>query len=185
MTMTTRFLWISLFALIMAACAGAADSKSAAVADALPADIAITAYQGADVLGGEQVKLSQVLTQGKPVVLNFWAGACPPCRLEMPDLQAVHEQYKDRMILFGLDVGPFVNLGTREDGKALVRELGVTYPVGSTNDASVVRSYKVIGMPTTYFITPQGKIIRTWTGLLTKDKLSQFVEELLIASSSG
>ncbi|MCP4196897.1 MAG: TlpA family protein disulfide reductase, partial [Proteobacteria bacterium] len=145
----------------------------------------ITTYQGDDILGGQEVALSDVLGQGKPVVLNFWAALCPPCRLEMPDLQAVHEQYGDDVTLFGLDIGPFMNLGSREDGKALIQELGVTYPAGTTFDNQVARDYRIIGMPSTLFITPNGEILRTWTGLLTEEKLAELIEELLDASDVG
>ena len=119
------------------------------------------------------------------MVLNLWAGLCPACRLEMPDLQTVSEEFSDEIVLFGLDVGPFTNLGTSEDGQRLVQELGVSYPIGTTADADVVRAYELIGMPTTYFITPSGEIIRQWTGLLTEDKLTELIRELLEASANS
>ena len=142
-------------------------------------DFQIVAYQGEELLGGKEVKFSQLLRHRKPVVLNFWAGLCPPCRAEMPDLQQVSQEYQDRVLLFGLDVGPFVGLGSREDGKALLKELQVTYPAGTTFDAEVVRKYQILGMPTTVFIKADGKVLRTWTGLLTRKKLTELVEELL------
>lgn len=145
-------------------------------------DFRIIVYQGEDVLGGKEVRLSDLLAKGNPVVLNFWAGLCPPCRREMPDLQTVHEEYKDRVLLFGLDVGPFVGLGSREDGKALLKELEVTYPAGTTFDAEVVKVYKVLGMPSTFFIKPNGEIVQQWTGLLNKQKLEELVQGLLAAS---
>jgi thiol-disulfide isomerase/thioredoxin len=145
-------------------------------------DFELVMYRGAEVLGGEKLKFSSLFGTGKPVVLNFWAGLCPPCRAEMPHFQEVHEKYKGRVLLFGLDVGPFVGLGSREDGQALLRELKVTYPTGTTFDAQVVRAYNVLGMPTTVFITANGKVFRQWTGLLTKQKLEELVEELLKAS---
>jgi thiol-disulfide isomerase/thioredoxin len=151
----------------------------------LPADFQITVYQGEDVMGGQEVRFSQLLKQGRPVVLNAWAGLCPPCRLEMPDFQAVHDEFGDQVILFGLDVGPFTNLGTSEDGRALLQELDVTYAAGTTPDAEVVRAYEIIGMPTTYFIKPNGEVHRQWTGLLTKDKLTELIVELQEASSSS
>lgn len=112
------------------------------------------------------------------MVLNFWAGQCPPCRVEMPDLQAVYEE----IMLIGLDVGPFIGLGSREDGKALLQELEVTYPAGTTFESKVLTDYSVIGMPSTYFITPRGEIFDTWTGLLTMDKMVELVDALLEAS---
>ncbi len=146
------------------------------------ADFQITVYHGQEVVGGDEVSFSEVLAQGKPVVLNLWAGLCPPCRLEMPEFQEVSEQFGDEIILLGLDVGPFTNLGTSEDGQALVQELGITYPTGTTNSAGVVGAYQLLGMPTTYFITPGGQIVRQWTGLLTESKLAELVDELINAS---
>lgn len=151
----------------------------------LPADFQVIVYQGEEVLGGEEVKFSELLDLGSPVVLNMWAGLCPPCRLEMPDLQEVHDEFAGQVLLFGLDVGPFTSLGSQDDGRALIQELGVAYPTGTTSDVEVVKAYKLIGMPTTYFIRPNGKIVRQWTGLLTKEKLTELVEELLEASNSS
>lgn len=150
----------------------------------LATDFQVQIYQGEEVLGGKDIPFSRLFAQGQPVVLNFFAGLCPPCRAEMPDFQAVSVQYQGRVILFGLDIGPFVQLGSRQDGKALVKELGVTYPTGTTFDGNVVRAYQVLGMPTTVFLTPDGKVVRTWTGLLTRAKMVELFEQLLRASGS-
>jgi thiol-disulfide isomerase/thioredoxin len=151
----------------------------------LPADLLIAAYQGEEIIGGKEVQFSEVLSQGKPVVLNLWAGLCPPCRLEMPDFQQVSDKFADKVIVLGLDVGPFTNLGSSEDGQALVEQLGITYPTGTTNHAQIVREYGLIGMPTTYFFRPDGEIVQQWTGLLTEEKLSELVEALLVASAGS
>ncbi len=147
-------------------------------------DFMFAAYQGGDVLGADEIRFSQILALGKPVVMNFWAGLCPPCRVEMPDLQATYEQTKDRIQLIGLDVGPFVNLGTREQGRKLAAELGVTYPIGSTTDARIIQNYRVLGMPTTVFITPQAEIVRRWTGILNESALLDLIGELEDASKA-
>jgi thiol-disulfide isomerase/thioredoxin len=133
------------------------------------------------LLGGADVQFSELLGK-QPIVLNFWAGLCPPCRAEMPDLQAMYDANHGEVLLFGLDVGPFVGLGSREDGKRLLEELKVTFPTGTTLDAQVVRNYKLVGMPTTYFIKPDGTIHRQWAGLLNKKKLDELVKELVTAS---
>ncbi|GAB4535408.1 MAG: TlpA disulfide reductase family protein [Anaerolineae bacterium] len=144
-------------------------------------DFQITLYQGQELLGGDQVDFSAVLGQGKPVVLNFWASLCPPCRLEMPDFQELHQTYNEQVLLLGVDVGVLTGLGNEEDGRALLQEVGITYPAGATADAEVLRAYQVLGMPTTLFITPDGEIIQKWTGLLTRDKMDELVQELLEA----
>ena len=171
-------------AFVLAACgqAVAADAPISEDPGELAPNFELTVYQGADALGGETVQFSDVLAQGKPVVLNFWAGLCPPCRAEMPDLQALYEEFNGRILLVGVDIGPFTALGTRDQGRALLKELAVTYPTGTVFEAEVLINYRVIGMPSTYFITPEGEIVETWTGLLTEGKMTELVEELLVAS---
>ena len=159
--------------------------RSAEIFEDLPSDIQITIYQGEGFQAGEEVLLSQLLSQGKPVILNFYAGLCPPCRLEMPDLQKVYEENQDEVLLLGLDIGPFTGLGSRQDGQALLQELSITYPAGTTFEQEVVRDYRILGMPTTYFITPKGGTVRAWTGILTQDQANELVAELLAASDNS
>ena len=158
--------------LVFAACG----SGSTADLDPAP-DFEFSLYQGEEVLGETAMSLSDL--QGKPLVLNFWAGLCPPCRAEMPDLQEFHGDYGDRVTLFGLDIGPFMNLGSNQNAKDLIEELGVRYPAGTTSDEGVVRAYGILGMPSTFFITADGKIFRKWTGFLTEDDLVEVTEEML------
>jgi thiol-disulfide isomerase/thioredoxin len=147
-------------------------------------DFEISLYSGQDVVGGQGIGYSDLLARGNPVVLNVWAGACPPCRLEMPDFQEVSDEFGSEVLIIGLDVGPFTNLGTNEQGRALIDELGITYPTGTTSDPRIVREISVIGMPTTLFVTPDGEITKKWTGLLTKDQLTELIQELIEASDS-
>ena len=126
--------------------------------------------------------LSEVLAQGKPVVLNAWAGLCPPCRAEMPELQAVFQEVGSHMTLLGLDLGPFVGLGNEQDGRDLLTEIGVTYPAGNTDKGAVVSKFKLLGMPSTYFIKPNGDVLRSWTGAIDSKELSKIVGELIAAS---
>lgn len=156
---------------------------SAEIAAKLPLDITIETYRGADALGGESVLLSDVLAQGKPVAVNFFAGLCPPCRAEMPHLQEVYDAHADRFILIGVDIGPFTGLGTNSDGLQLIEDLNVTFPTGSTQDRDLVRQFKVLGMPSTTFIKPDGTILRKWDGALTRDKMEELVLQLVEASN--
>lgn len=158
-------------------------------ADAAPSletpDLEISAYQGQETLGGETASLSSVLAQGKPVVLNFWAALCPPCRAEMPEFQRVHEHRGGEVTILGVDIGPQQFLGTREEGRALLQELGVTYPAGTTYDEMVAREFEIVGMPTTVFIRADGSVARKWSGILTEDKLNELVDELTGSASAG
>ena len=83
---------LTVLALALSACGGAAVST-----EPNPNDFAFTLYQGQEELGAESLNFSDL--QGKPVVLNFWAGLCPPCRAEMPEFQEFYEDYNDRVVL--------------------------------------------------------------------------------------
>jgi thiol-disulfide isomerase/thioredoxin len=151
----------------------------------LEADFVIDIYQGEDALGGSSVALSEVLGLGRPVVLNLWAGLCPICRNEMPELQEAHERYGDQVVFLGVDVGRFVGLGSEEDALDLLDDLAITYPTGSTPDTKIVRDYEVLGTPATYFITPSGDIVERWNGFLTGSQLTKKIEELIGVSAGA
>ena len=142
-----------------------------------PNDFAFTLYQGQERLGAESLNFSDL--QGKPVVLNFWAGLCPPCRAEMPDLQKFYDDYSDKVVLLGIDVGQFTSLGNPDDAQALLKELGVTYPAGFTEDPAIMRNFRVLGMPTTVFVDSEGETFRSWTGALNQKTLSEITDEML------
>ncbi len=69
-------------------------------------------YQGQEVLGGDEINFNDLLDDGHPIVLNFWAGNCPPCRAEMPALQRVYDAHKDEIGFVGLDVGVYAGEST-------------------------------------------------------------------------
>jgi hypothetical protein len=101
----------------------------------------------------------------------------------MPELQEAYEKYGDRVLFVGVDIGPFVGLGSEEDARTLLGQLQVTYPAGNTPDATILRDYKVLGTPATYFFTPDGEILKQWNGFLTRGQLGENIEALLVASS--
>lgn len=163
----------------------AGSTSSAPAADLKPApDFEIVLYQGEAAVGGSKIRLSQLWGQRRPVVMNFWAGLCPPCRAEMPDFQRLYNEARGRFLLVGVDIGPFIGLGSQEEGKALLRELNITFPAGTTLDARTVGAYQILGMPTTVFITAEGRIFKKYAGLLTRDQMDTFVAELLRASGT-
>lgn len=147
-------------------------------------DFEVSMYQGQDEVGGEKIRLSQVLTRGKPVVLNFFAGLCPPCRAEMPDLQKRYDTGgKNRYIMLAVDVGPYTGLGTRADGLALLRDLKITFPAGTVFDEDILAAYQIFGMPSTFFIAPDGMILRKQIGLMTPEQMDTYIDELIRTSS--
>ncbi len=144
----------------------------------LAPDFAVTMFQGQNVVGGESVTLGSLVGE-RPIVLNFWAGLCPPCRAEMPDLQEFNEEFQDRALLLGVDLGQFTGLGNASDAKELLADLAVTYPAGFTSDSAVIRNYQILGMPTTIFIDREGQIFSKWTGALNRTVLVEKTQGML------
>ena len=147
----------------------------------LVSDFPITVYTGADTLGGSQINFSDL--RGQPVVLNFWAGLCPPCRAEMPDLQEFYDEFQGQTVMIGIDVGQFTGLGNQDDAKSLLEALKITYPSGFTSERAVMRDYGVFSMPTTVFITSEGQVFRKWSGALNREKLAEITNEMLSQES--
>ena len=142
-------------------------------------DFRIRFYQTGNLDYDESTTLYSILSLGNPMVLNFWAGLCPPCRIEMNDLDKVNGIFNDQVVLIGVDIGQLVLLGTEEDGKRLLSELGISYAAGTTMDSGITESYGIFGMPTTIFIKPDGIIHRRWTGALNDKKLTELIQELI------
>lgn len=139
-------------------------------------------YTGSDELGGEEVTLAQVFELGKPVVLNFWAGLCPPCRQEMPDFQEVYTERSDEFLLLGIDVGPFTFLGDQSDALDLLEELEITYPTAYVDSDELMREYNVFGMPTTVFMTASGDIVSQKNGFMSGDEMRDRIQQMIDAS---
>ncbi len=145
--------------------------------DAPAFDFRFTLFQGGDLVGGESLDLSDL--RGTPVVLNFWARLCTPCWAEMPELQDFYEEFGTRVHLLGIDIGKFTGLGSAKDASSLLDSLGITYPAGFTEEGAVVRAYEVRAMPTTVFITAEGKVFRIWTGALDRQEVTEITEAML------
>ena len=163
--------------IVFSSFSGGSGSSSGDRAYGVVENFSFTLFQGEERLGAEKLDIDQVL--GKPIVLKFWAGQCPPCRAEMPDLQKFYEGSQDEVTLLGIDEDQFTGLGSRRDARNLLKELGITYPAGFTGDGSVVRKYKVVGMPTTVFINPDGTIFETWSGGLNLDILNRLTGPMI------
>ncbi len=147
-------------------------------ATAEAADFELELYQGEDVLGASELTFSDLIGQGKPVVLNFWGGSCPPCRFEMPDFQRTYDVHKDDITMVGLDVGIHFGLGTRLSALALLDELEITYPAGAPVDESPIQGFGVTGLPTTVFFDSTGKAVRLWEGVITATQLEDVIAGL-------
>ncbi len=160
---------------LLMACGG--DSSDGGDAE-MAADFPIIVSQGQDILGGDNVAMASLFGE-QPVVLNFWAAECPPCRAELPEFQEFHEEYEDRLLVMGIDLGQFTGQGTPEQGRELLAELNVHIPAGYTEDQEILPKYSVLGLPTTIFINADGSIHDKWTGALNKQTLIDKAEEML------
>ena len=139
----------------------------------------VTAYQGEAELGGHDIEFTSLLGQGQPVILNFWAGQCPPCRAEMPAFQRLYQARRNDLLLVGVDVGPFLRLGSHDDARQLLAELAITYPTAFAQTDTLVRRYNVQAMPTTVFFRGDGTIASTHVGFLRESTLQSTVSALL------
>ena len=146
-------------------------------------DFRVVAYQGQDTIGGDEVDFSQIFRHGKPVILNFWAGLCPPCRAEMPGFQRVYDDLGDKYIMIGVDIGPFVGLGSRDDARQFLKDFDIRYPTAYAVTRDPVIDYNVLDMPTTVFLTPDKQIFYRRIGFLPEHQLRSKLQDLLDASS--
>jgi cytochrome c biogenesis protein CcmG/thiol:disulfide interchange protein DsbE len=131
------------------------------------------------LFNGSTFRLSDALASGKPVVVNFWASWCGPCADEAPVLQAAARRQGDRVVFVGVDVQDLDS-----DALAFIKKYGITYPNGSGNAGPISVHYGMRGVPETYFIAPDGTLVRKWNTLTAAD-LDQFLAELQRASPRG
>lgn len=121
---------------------------------------------------GETVQLSDL--RGQPVVLNFWASWCGPCRFEMPDLQRASMKFNGRSAIIGINQG--------ENNRIITdfgNEFAITYPLLNDQDQTVNNTYLVNSLPTTIFIDADGIVREVQIGIITEAVLEDRIEALL------
>ncbi len=116
---------------------------------------------------------------GQVVVVNFWASWCPPCRAEMPAMQAVYEELvKNGVVILA------VNAADQDDPQAarrFVQELKLTFPILEDTTGSASRAYQVNALPSTYFIDKSGVIQKVvYGGPLTEALLRAEIAQLMM-----
>lgn len=110
-----------------------------------------------ETLDGRELALSELL--GKPVVLNFWASWCVPCRAEAPTLAQAARRFRGRVHFVGVNV-----LDEIEEARRFAEQFGLPFPSVVDDDGSLLRAYRVVGLPTTVFVTPSGIIREVHAG---------------------
>lgn len=125
------------------------------------------------LFSGGEITLSSL--RGKPVVINFWASWCPPCREEAPILEKVWRQYRNKEVTFiGVDIQD-----AEGDARAYIKEFGITYPNGPDIGGRITIDYGVSGIPVTFFVNREGRIVSRWVGAINEPLLVARIEELL------
>jgi len=128
---------------------------------------------------GGTVRLSDL--RGRPVVVNVWTSWCPPCREEMPALQRVYQDYRDRgVVILGLNS---TVQDERGEALAFAAEQGLTFPILLDASGEATRLYQVRALPTTFFIDAQGMIQEVIAGGPMSEALLRIRVEQLIEKS--
>ena len=127
--------------------------------------------------GAGDVSLSDF--EGSPIVVNFWASWCAPCRVEMPHLVEAHERYKDQGVRF---IGVAIQ-DTNEDALAFIEEFNIPvddgYVMVTDPDGEATIDYGVGGLPVTFFIQQDGTVHTRWAGVVNGTVLDERIAEIL------
>ena len=122
---------------------------------------------------GNAVKLSDF--EGKPVVLNFWASWCGPCKSEMPDFEEAYGEYGEEIQFLMVNMTDGYQ-ETIESAKKLITDSGYTFPVYYDTDLEAAKAYSVYSIPVTYFIDKDGYMTAYAQGALDKATLQKGID---------
>jgi cytochrome c-type biogenesis protein len=152
-----RTAWLAL-AVILAGCDSAQVQRAPEVGALVP-------EYGAVTLAGDSASLEQL--EGEVVLLNVWATWCIPCREEIPALQRLHEEFSDEGLRI---VGVSVDArGEEQNVKDFAESFGVGYDIWLDPSERVISTFRVIGVPNTYLVDREGKILWKHIGPVTDD----------------
>lgn len=201
-----------MLAMALTACGGAKEGAAAGTGSAGQESAAIDVTVSADgaIVAGETTEVPEETTEetqelpapdftlvdqygethtlsdykGQAVFLNFWATWCPPCRAEMPDIQALYEELQGEespeVVVLGV-AGPHIygNEGSAEDIASFLTENGYTYPTVMDADGSLMRAYGITAFPTTFMIDKEGQVAGYVTGMIPRDIMDDIIAQTL------
>jgi cytochrome c biogenesis protein CcmG/thiol:disulfide interchange protein DsbE len=150
---------------------GLADAVAAGKAPAAPGFVLES------LEGDEEISLADF--RGRPVVLNFWASWCGPCKDEAPMLQSAWERYRDRgLVILGVDAQDLAS-----DGRRFAERYALTYPLAYDGNGSTLGRYGLTGFPETWFVSRDGRLVGDHvTGPLDEETLERNIQVLLGAA---
>jgi peroxiredoxin len=131
----------------------------------------------ATTLDGRPVKLSDYA--GKPVVLNFWASWCTPCREEFPLFREAKARHGDDYVMLGVD-----NRDIASDAKSFARRQRADWPIAVDSSNAIYKAYGAVGLPQTFFIKPDGTIaVRYYTLVPNQTKFDEALAKITSAAT--
>lgn len=113
--------------------------------------------------------------RGRPVVLNFWASWCPACVAELPDFQQVHSELGDEVVFIGINMQEVDKVAA----EALIARSSVTFLLADDPEGAIFRTFNGFGMPTSVFITAEGVVADTHSGVIVAEDLRAKIREEL------
>ncbi len=125
--------------------------------------------------------------KGKVVFLNFWATWCPPCKKEMPDVEALYNEYnlnQSEVVFLGIanprsEEYPNNQDGEKEEIKTFLQDNGYTFPTLFDETGEVLQNYNISAFPTTFMIDKKGNIFGYVPGMMTKDIMVNIINQTL------
>ncbi len=116
--------------------------------------------------------------EGKPVVLNFWASWCGPCKDEMPHFEDMYNKYGDEVefLMVNLTTGR----ETIETATEYISDGGYTFPIYFDSDVDAAVKYSVTGIPTTYFIYPDKTVMGYYESSISAELLEQYISQIMM-----
>ncbi len=115
--------------------------------------------------------------EGTPLIVNFFASWCAPCKAEMPDLESISQEFAGEVTVLGVNRD-----ATETSWKALIDETGVTFPtVFEGQSGTMFEAIDGTFMPTTMLLDADGTLLRTVAGLQTEDSLRDLIETELLS----
>ena len=121
--------------------------------------------------------------RGKTIFLNFWATWCPPCRAEMPDIQALYENREEEgenaLVVLGVAAPNYGQETDAEGIAAFMEENGYTYPVLMDEDGALTAAYGIYSYPTTFMIDREGNVFGYVSGQLTMEMMESIVRQTM------
>ncbi len=124
-------------------------------------------------LQGNSVSLADL--RGQVVLVNNWAIWCPPCKLEMPDLNAYYRDHASQgFLVIGIEAGT-----PGPEVAAFAAQMGITFPIWLDPNTEALRGFQNDYLPSSYLIDRDGIVLLTWTGAINRESLEHYVTPLL------